>query len=260
MKAMLKRLFFGALSLWLRARMRVLAVLYPSTHAGVEVGKGSFIHKGCLELGEGCRVRIGCNVQIQSRLSVGPGCTLELGDDCCVEDHHWTLRDKGWLKVGARTRLGGDSRHPCFSIVDSGNVTIGDGCFLQASFFTRFGSSIRLGSHVGSSHGTELVADESISLGDHVMLSYDISIYDTNSHSTDHLARRVSLEGHGAEHAKPVTKPVRIGSDCWLGKGVMVLKGASLGERCIVGMGTVVPAGEYPAGSRILGSKPKVLA
>lgn len=45
-----------------------------------------------------------------------------------------------------------------------------------------------------------------------------------------------------------VLKPTRIGSDVWLGAGVTVLGGVSLGDGCIVGAGAVVTK-DLPAGS-----------
>jgi galactoside O-acetyltransferase len=55
---------------------------------------------------------------------------------------------------------------------------------------------------------------------------------------------------------------VRIGDDAWIGEGVKVLKGVSIGEAAVIGVGAVVtrdvPARAIAAGNpaRIIGEVP----
>ena len=47
----------------------------------------------------------------------------------------------------------------------------------------------------------------------------------------DHMERRQPVE---------IGLPIRIGEDCWLGDGVIVCPGVTIGNRVIVGAGSVV--------------------
>jgi len=53
--------------------------------------------------------------------------------------------------------------------------------------------------------------------------------------------------------------PISIGDDCWMGANTTVLKGARIGDGCIIATGAVVLAGEYPSRSLIAGNPAKVI-
>ena len=95
------------------------------------------------------------------------------------------------------------------------------------------------------------------------MISYDVAIFDTNTHSTDWRERREIAERSfpiGAPETKrPDTSPITIGDDVWIGMGASVLKGANLGDRCIVGLRAMVTRGDYAAGSAIVAQAPRVI-
>ena len=87
--------------------------------------------------------------------------------------------------------------------------------------------------------------DESISIGSYNQISYDINIWDTNTHNILPVEdrRRVAEEYFpyfGKETEKPITKPVIIGDDCWLGERVSILKGSIIGDEVIVGYNTTI--------------------
>lgn len=56
----------------------------------------------------------------------------------------------------------------------------------------------------------------------------------------------VNCADHGIERGRPMREqfgtyePVRIGSDCWLGAMVAVLKGVTIGDGAVIGAGSVV--------------------
>ncbi|HYE01904.1 MAG TPA: DapH/DapD/GlmU-related protein [Phycisphaerales bacterium] len=77
------------------------------------------------------------------------------------------------------------------------------------------------------------------------------------------LAGRVYISDH--DHAWPpgeedrlVSDPVEIGDECWLGEGCAVLKGVTLGPRCVVGANAVVTR-SAPAGSMLAGVPARVI-
>jgi acetyltransferase-like isoleucine patch superfamily enzyme len=53
--------------------------------------------------------------------------------------------------------------------------------------------------------------------------------------------------------------PIEIGDDVWIGANCTILKGAKIGNGCIVATGAVVLGGEYPARSIIGGNPAKVV-
>lgn len=46
------------------------------------------------------------------------------------------------------------------------------------------------------------------------------------------------------------TGKVHIGSHCWIGSNVTILKGANIGDNCVIGAGCVIN-GEVPSGTII---------
>jgi len=53
----------------------------------------------------------------------------------------------------------------------------------------------------------------------------------------------------------PLTRGIRIGRDCWLGFGCVILPGVTLGERTIVGANAVVTR-SFPVGNQMIAGAP----
>ena len=47
------------------------------------------------------------------------------------------------------------------------------------------------------------------------------------------------------------TKPIIVGSNCWIGAQTVILRGTEIGDNCVVGAGSVLK-GKYPDGSVII--------
>jgi len=59
-----------------------------------------------------------------------------------------------------------------------------------------------------------------------------------------------------SKHEK--TRPIRIGKDCWLGANAIILPGVELGDRVIVGAGTVVTK-SFPSNCIIMGVPARII-
>jgi acetyltransferase-like isoleucine patch superfamily enzyme len=113
---------------------------------------------------------------------------------------------------------------------------------------------IRLGDRVGLSSCT-IVAGNSIDIGEDTILGAGSMILDNDFH----------ILGHGfswlTEYSKN-SKPVKIGRGCFIGSRSIILKGVTLGDRVVIGAGSVVtndvPAYSIAAGNpaRIVGTIP----
>ena len=82
-----------------------------------------------------------------------------------------------------------------------------------------------------------------VEIGDNVLVGPSVQIY-TAMHPMNWKER-----AEGLEFAKPVT----IGSDVWICGGAVVCPGVSIGQRSVIGAGSVVtkdiPAGVFAAGN-----------
>ena len=109
-------------------------------------------------------------------------------------------------------------------------------------------SVLRIGNRVGMSNAT-VVCEESVEIGDDVLLGGGVQVFDTNFHSTDAVVRASGCE----TRADVRTAPVRIGSRVFVGANALICKGARIGDEAVVAAGSVVvcdvPAGETWGGN-----------
>lgn len=95
---------------------------------------------------------------------------------------------------------------------------------------------------VGIGHNNSIVCHNSIKIGTGTILGPNVSIYDH-----DHI-----YDGkEGVEKKQFHTAPVSIGENCWIGSNVVILKGTTIGDRCVIGAGTILK-GSYPNDSLII--------
>ena len=97
-------------------------------------------------------------------------------------------------------------------------------------FYCDYGDGILLGNHVFINMNCTFLDGAYIDIGDHTLIGPNVQIY-TPHHPKSALARR-----------KPIEKalPVKIGTDCWIGGGAIICPGVTIGDRVIVGAGSVV--------------------
>lgn len=108
--------------------------------------------------------------------------------------------------------------------------TVGQHVFIEPPFFCDYGKHIHLGEKVFFNFNCVLLDVAAITIGDNVFFGPAVQLYTVN-HPLDALARR-----SGVEQALPIT----IGNDAWLGGGVIVCPGVTIGERTVVAAGAVV--------------------
>lgn len=122
------------------------------------------------------------------------------------------------------------------------------------------GSTSRIVSLAGWSHLGHLKIDEyvyigpsarlfalgGISIGSGTIIGPRLTVY-TSNHDF------FSSETIPYSNTSARNKPVNVGKGCWFGDSVMLLPGATLGDHCLVGAGSVV-RGSFPAGTIISGN------
>ena len=126
---------------------------------------------------------------------------------------------------------------------------VGENCYVESPFYANFGGRhVHLGRNVYSNFGLTLVDDTHIYIGDYTMIGPNVTIA-TAGHPIDADLRRVGLQ---------YNLPVRIGRNCWLGAGTVVLPGVTIGDNTVIGAGSVVTK-DIPAGVVAVGNPCRVM-
>lgn len=136
---------------------------------------------------------------------------------------------------------------------------VGDGVWIEAPFFVDYGANISVGESTFINTGAVMVDDNKITIGERVLISPGVQLL-TAYHSSRASERIVtpSQVAAGAAPYRTLTAPVTIGDEAWLGAGVIVLPGVSIGARTTVGAGSVV-VDDLPPDVLAVGSPARVV-
>ena len=126
---------------------------------------------------------------------------------------------------------------------------VGENCYIESPYFANWGGRhVHLGSNIYANAGLKLVDDTHIYIGDNTMLGPKVTIA-TAGHPID-----PELRGRGLQY----NLPVHIGKNCWLGAGVIVMPGITIGDNTVIGAGSVVTK-DIPSGVVAVGNPCRVL-
>ncbi len=214
-------------------------------------------HKSYFRVCEGANAKIGRNVIINnSRIIVTPGSSVEFGDNVRIENAVLSI-DSGACIIGNNSIIGSASEKVMLNI-ESGKIQIGHHSKICASrFWVRFGGNIHIGNYTNINRGGEIRCDEVVSIGDYNQISYNVNIWDTNTHNvySKDERRRITEEHYpyyGYENKRPKTNPVIIGNDCWIGENVSILKGTIINDEVIVGYNCLLSNVEIPSKTTVV--------
>jgi len=156
---------------------------------------------------------------------------IALGANCVVDDNV-LLDAKGEKNDGLRL---GD------------NVYIGRNTILSCKE-----GSISVGEYTNISANCSLLSETEINLGRYCFLAGHCYLVAGGNHSFDDLSRPIMFQPSVSKGG------IRVGDDVWLGAGVIVLDGASIGRGTVVGAGGVV-TGPLPEFAVAVGSPARVI-
>lgn len=168
---------------------------------------------------------------------------VHMGRDCFIEmresfEHLQSTRNPA-VTLGDRVRVYGWTR---FNLEPTGCVEVGDDSVLV---------------------GALLMGADHIRIGERVVVSYFVTIADSDFHPRDAEARRrdslAVLPGGDPTQRPPIPmSPVVIGDDAWIGIGAIVLKGVTVGAGARIDAGAVVTH-DVPAGARVAGNPGRIV-
>ena len=148
----------------------------------------------------------------------------------------------------------------------SANIIIGKGFFLtsgdnfnslcsnrRASIYVTKGALLKIGDYVGMSSPTIWCASK-IVIGNNAHIGANCMIIDTDVHSKDYKHRDFRNE----IMSDVIPMPINIGDDVWIGLNCIILKGVTIGNRSIIGAGSVVTK-DIPANCIAAGNPCRVI-
>ena len=161
--------------------------------------------------------------------------------------------------VGAGTIIGAGAN--CFSTTKE-QIKIGEKCDIHAIITAKQGAIIKIGDYTTIRGDSVVGAVCSIEIGDYVIISNNVAIYDNNNHPTD-PERRIEMCKSGFyselwDWKYAAAAPIKIENNVWIGEKAAVLKGVTIGEGAIVASRSVVTK-DVPPYAIVAGNPAKVV-
>lgn len=126
---------------------------------------------------------------------------------------------------------------------------IGDDCYIEPPLHSNWGGRhVHFGKGVYANFNLTLVDDTHIYVGDYTMLGPNV-VLATAGHPILPELRPLAYQ---------YNMPIHIGKNCWLGAGVIVLPGVTIGDNTVIGAGSIVTK-DIPANVVAVGNPCRVL-
>jgi len=148
---------------------------------------------------------------------------------------------KRWLVLyNAALGLSADARR---AMLAERFGAVGEGAVVRPPFHCDFGYNIRLGADVFLNFNCVILDVVEVAIGEGTQIGPAVQIYSAD-HPRDAETRKSGLE---------FGRPVRIGSDCWIGGGAIILAGVTIGDGAVIGAGSVVTR-DVASGATVVGN------
>ena len=136
-----------------------------------------------------------------------------------------------------------------FQLLKEMFAEIGEDCYIEPPLRANWGGHhVHFGKRVYANFNLTLVDDSHIYVGDYTMIGPNVTIA-TAGHPILPELREKNYQ---------YNIPVHIGKNCWLGAGVVVLPGVTIGDNTVIGAGSIVTK-DIPANVVAVGNPCKVL-
>jgi maltose O-acetyltransferase len=126
--------------------------------------------------------------------------------------------------------------------------SLGEGTEVRPPLYCDYGHQTHVGARTFVNFGVVLLDVATITIGDDVQVGPNVQFL-TPTHPVEAEPRRAKLEA---------ARPITVGDNVWLGGGVILCPGVSIGENTVVGAGAVVTR-DLPANVVAVGNPARVL-
>ena len=126
---------------------------------------------------------------------------------------------------------------------------IGENCYIEPPFYSNWGGRhVHFGNNIYCNFNTTFVDDTHIYVGDNTMFGPNVTVA-TAGHPINADLRRKGYQYNA---------PVRIGKNCWIGAGALIMPGVTIGDNVVIGAGSVVTK-DIPSNVVAVGNPCRVL-
>lgn len=126
---------------------------------------------------------------------------------------------------------------------------IGEGCYIEPPFHSNWGGRhVHFGKYVYANFNLTMVDDTHVYVGDYTMFGPNVVVATAGHPILPELRQR------GLQY----NAPVRIGKNCWIGAGAIIVPGITIGDNVVIGAGSVVTK-DIPSNVIAVGNPCKVL-
>ena len=108
---------------------------------------------------------------------------------------------------------------------------IGEECYIEPPLHSNWGGKhVHFGRNVYANFGLTMVDDTHIYVGDYTMIGPHVTLATAGHPILPELREKIYQ----------YNAPIHIGRNCWLGAGVVVLPGITIGDNSVIGAGSIV--------------------
>lgn len=126
---------------------------------------------------------------------------------------------------------------------------VGKDCYIEPPFRANWGGKhVHFGDGVYANFGLTCVDDTHIYVGSHTLFGPNVVL------ATAGHPMMPELRKHGIQY----NMPIHIGENCWLGAGVIVVPGVTIGDNVVIGASSVVTK-DIPSNSVAMGTPCRVV-
>lgn len=167
------------------------------------------------------------------------------------------------VRVGSGTMVLGEKIFRRFFSERDPGIVIGDNTYFDGvQLAIGKAATLTVGSYVYAANMI-ILAEQEIRIGNHVCLSFNVALADTDFHPLDPVLRMqdaiaVSPLARGRPRPFIGTAPVIIEDDVWVGPNSVILKGVRIGAGSFIEPGSVVTK-DIPPRSRVIGNPAQVI-
>lgn len=121
---------------------------------------------------------------------------------------------------------------------------------------------IEIGEYSYLGPDTRVSCSKSVTIGNRVLISHNVNIYDNNSHPLNSKERHedfLFIFKNGYQQDIDLkAKPIIIEDDVWIGFNCIILKGVTIGRGAIIGAGTLITK-NVPPFAIVIGNPAKII-